>query len=92
MQVDTAKVLGIFNVALYGLIVVTTLVFIHGSDHHNLFSRGGERERAVGWICAVFSVSVFAAPLSVMVRLSHIKELLFSIFAHVFVLYKYVYM
>lgn len=65
-RVYTAKLLSLFNVAFYGLIVVTTVVFVRGGNHHHLLSRGGDREKVVGWICAVFSVSVFAAPLSVM--------------------------
>ncbi|XP_074314794.1 bidirectional sugar transporter SWEET9-like [Silene latifolia] len=65
-RVYTAKLLGLFNVTFLALIILGTMVFAHGNDEHILFSKGGVREAAVGWICAVFSVCVFAAPLSVM--------------------------
>ncbi|KAJ8453209.1 hypothetical protein Cgig2_008093 [Carnegiea gigantea] len=65
-RIYTAKLLGLFNMAFYTLIVLVTMAFVRGADRHNFLSRGGNRETVVGWICAVFSVSVFAAPLSVM--------------------------
>ncbi|XP_021743963.1 bidirectional sugar transporter SWEET9-like [Chenopodium quinoa] len=65
-KVYTFKLLGLFNVGFFGLIVLTTMVFAHGLDEHNMLSKGGMRESVVGWICGIFSVCVFAAPLSVM--------------------------
>lgn len=44
----------------FGAIVGLTYVFANENDL---------RISIVGWICAVFSVSVFAAPLSIMVRI-----------------------
>ncbi|CAK9175903.1 unnamed protein product, partial [Ilex paraguariensis] len=52
----TIKLLVLFNIGAYGLIVFST----------SIFSDGHRRVTVVGWICAVFSVSVFAAPLSIM--------------------------
>ncbi|KAL2900531.1 Bidirectional sugar transporter NEC1 [Bienertia sinuspersici] len=60
------SLLGLFNLGFFGLIVVTTMAFVHGADTHTMFSKGGMRESVVGWICGIFSVCVFAAPLSVM--------------------------
>lgn len=79
-RVYTAKLLGLFNVAFFGLIVVVTMVFVRGEDHQHLLSRGGIREKVVGWICAVFSVSVFAAPLSVMRMVMRTKSVEFMPF------------
>ncbi|KAI3506680.1 hypothetical protein L1887_21243 [Cichorium endivia] len=53
---STVKLLAFFNILSYGLIVITTI----------LATEGPERVAVVGWICAVFSVCVFAAPLSIM--------------------------
>ncbi|XP_059625355.1 bidirectional sugar transporter SWEET14-like [Cornus florida] len=55
-KIYTTKVLILFNVGTYGLILLFTSLFSHGKG----------RVTIVGWICAVFSVSVFAAPLSIM--------------------------
>ena len=68
LQAYTARLIGLFNILFFGLIVGVTMVFVHGRDEHTLLSRGGMRENVVGWICGIFSVCVFAAPLSVMVR------------------------
>ncbi|GAV67285.1 MtN3_slv domain-containing protein [Cephalotus follicularis] len=54
-KVFTIKLLLLFNSGAYGLIVVITYVL----------SKGDMRVTIVGWICAVFSVCVFAAPLSI---------------------------
>ncbi|KAJ0051531.1 hypothetical protein Pint_01054 [Pistacia integerrima] len=54
-KITTVKLLIFFNFGAFGLIVVFTY----------LFSTGPRRIAVVGWICAVFSVCVFAAPLSV---------------------------
>uniref|UniRef100_A0A7C8YL54 Bidirectional sugar transporter SWEET n=1 Tax=Opuntia streptacantha TaxID=393608 RepID=A0A7C8YL54_OPUST len=79
-RVYTAKLLGLFNVASLGLIVLVTMVAVRGEDHHHLLSRGGTRLKVVGWICAVFSVSVFAAPLSVMRMVIRTKSVEFMPF------------
>ncbi|KAF3436392.1 hypothetical protein FNV43_RR23484 [Rhamnella rubrinervis] len=55
-RIYTAKLLALFNAGAYGLILLSTF-FISNSP---------KRLKVVGWICAVFSVSVFAAPLAIM--------------------------
>ncbi|KAG9134033.1 hypothetical protein Leryth_004722 [Lithospermum erythrorhizon] len=60
----TTKLLILFNFGALGLIIVTTYLLAHGN----------KRIAVVGWICAVFSVSVFAAPLSIMVRVIKTKS------------------
>ncbi|GMH26013.1 hypothetical protein Nepgr_027856 [Nepenthes gracilis] len=52
----TARLLILFNLGVYGLIILSTMLFSHGKL----------RAQVVGWICGVFSVCVFASPLSVM--------------------------
>ncbi|KAK9726214.1 hypothetical protein RND81_05G198600 [Saponaria officinalis] len=79
-RVYTAKLVGLFNVTFLGLIIVATMVFARGHDTHTFFSKGGVRESAVGWICAVFSVCVFAAPLSVMKMVIRTKSVEFMPF------------
>ncbi|KAJ8749557.1 hypothetical protein K2173_026206 [Erythroxylum novogranatense] len=54
-RVFTTKLLILFNIGAYGLIVLLTFLLAQGSLRVNI----------VGWIWAVFSVSVFAAPLSI---------------------------
>jgi solute carrier family 50 protein (sugar transporter) len=58
LQIYTAKLLIFFNIGLLGLIILSTSLIIRESYL---------RLTAVGWICAMFSVCVYAAPLSVMV-------------------------
>lgn len=53
----TAKLVLLVNVGMFGLILVLTL----------LFARGAKRVEVLGWICMSFSVSVFVAPLSIIV-------------------------
>lgn len=55
-KIYTSKLLILFNVGLYGMIILFTY----------LFSDGLRRVSIMGWICAVCSVCVFAAPLSIM--------------------------
>ncbi|KAK8614580.1 hypothetical protein V6N13_068380 [Hibiscus sabdariffa] len=54
-RIYTTKLLVFFNIGALGLIMLVTLASFHGSL----------RVSIVGWICAIFSVSVFAAPLSI---------------------------
>ncbi|KAF8392545.1 hypothetical protein HHK36_022890 [Tetracentron sinense] len=71
-KIFTLKLLLLFNVGLYGLIILLTF----------LFSEGSRRVSTVGWICAVFSVSVFAAPLSIMrlvIRTKSVEYMPFSL-------------
>ncbi|KNA15693.1 hypothetical protein SOVF_095760 [Spinacia oleracea] len=65
-RIYTTKLVGLFNVGVFGLIVLTTMLFVKGMDKHTMFSKGGMRVNIVGWISGIFSVCVFAAPLSVM--------------------------
>lgn len=58
LQIYTAKLLIFFNIGFLGLIILSTSLIIRESYL---------RLTAVGWICAIFSVCVYAAPLSVMV-------------------------
>ncbi|KAF5785152.1 putative SWEET sugar transporter [Helianthus annuus] len=55
--ISTVKLLVLFNILSFGLILVTT---------RYATNPGPKRVAVVGWICAVFSVCVFAAPLSIM--------------------------
>lgn len=57
LQIYTTRLLIMFNVGAYGLILLST----------SFIPNHSERLTVVGWICAVFSVSVFAAPLAIMV-------------------------
>ncbi|KAJ4727603.1 Bidirectional sugar transporter SWEET [Melia azedarach] len=54
-KIYTTKLILLFNIGAFGLIVLFTYIF----------SVGSLRLTVVGWICAVCSVCVFAAPLSV---------------------------
>lgn len=57
LQIYTAKLLLLFNTGVYGAIVLSTF----------FLSKGHRRAKIVGWVCAAFSLCVFAAPLSIMV-------------------------
>ncbi|KAK8635970.1 hypothetical protein V6N13_004681 [Hibiscus sabdariffa] len=54
-RIYTTKLLVFFNIGALGLVILVTLASFHGSL----------RVSIVGWICAIFSVCVFAAPLSI---------------------------
>ncbi|WVZ51067.1 hypothetical protein U9M48_002251 [Paspalum notatum var. saurae] len=54
----TAKILLLVNVGVFGLILLLTL----------LLAAGQNRVVLLGWVCVGFSVSVFVAPLSIIVR------------------------
>ncbi|CAN0919999.1 Bidirectional sugar transporter SWEET14 [Linum grandiflorum] len=55
VRMQTARLIMLFNLAVYGLIVILS----------SLFAPHPLRVHIVGWICAVFSVCVFAAPLTI---------------------------
>nr|WAJ59862.1 SWEET family protein 3 [Heracleum moellendorffii] len=55
-KVYTSKLLVSLNGVVFGIIIFTTMMFFEGIV----------RIRIVGWACAIFSVCVFIAPLSVM--------------------------
>lgn len=59
MQIFTTKLVLVFNIGALGIIMICTYLFSHGH----------KRVEIVGWICAIFSLSVFAAPLTIMVRI-----------------------
>ncbi|KAF3452410.1 hypothetical protein FNV43_RR02843 [Rhamnella rubrinervis] len=67
----TFKLIGLFNIATYGLVLVVTIFLFKGPDRAN----------AVGWICAVFNLAVFAAPLSIMRRVVKTKSVEFMPFS-----------
>jgi solute carrier family 50 protein (sugar transporter) len=56
----TAKIMLLLNVGVFGVILLLTL----------LLFKGGKRVVMLGWICVGFSVSVFVAPLSIMVSIA----------------------
>ncbi|PSR86034.1 Bidirectional sugar transporter like [Actinidia chinensis var. chinensis] len=70
-KIYTTKLLIFFNVIVYGLIILCT----------SLLSNGKLRVTIVGWICAVFSVCVFAAPLSIMRLVIRTKSVEYMPFA-----------
>lgn len=60
----------LLNVGLFSLIVLSTL----------LLAQGANRQKLLGWICVGFAVSVFAAPLSIIVRrklMAYLSTLIF---------------
>lgn len=57
VQFQTAKVLLLLNVLGFGLMLALTMVL----------AKGEKRLKVLGWICLVFNLSVFAAPLFIMV-------------------------
>ncbi|KAK4759345.1 hypothetical protein SAY87_022476 [Trapa incisa] len=66
----TLKLLALFNVVGYGLMLVLTLLLL----------KGAQRVNAVGWICAAFNLAVFAAPLGIMRRVIRTKSVEFMPF------------
>ncbi|XP_039125854.1 bidirectional sugar transporter SWEET13-like [Dioscorea cayenensis subsp. rotundata] len=54
-KIYTLKLMFLFNVILFGSIVLLTM----------LLTKGENRAILLGWICVAFAVSVFAAPLSI---------------------------
>ncbi|XP_041992933.1 bidirectional sugar transporter NEC1-like isoform X2 [Salvia splendens] len=64
IEVFTTKLILLLNVSSLGLITLCTYYFAHGHLRVNI----------VGWICAVFSVAVFVAPLSIMRQVVRTKS------------------
>nr|CAD1839038.1 unnamed protein product [Ananas comosus var. bracteatus] len=54
-KIQTFGLIFLFNVVVFSLIILFTLLLATGSN----------RVKLLGWICVVFSVSVFVAPLSI---------------------------
>ncbi|KAK4418188.1 Bidirectional sugar transporter NEC1 [Sesamum alatum] len=69
-RVSTTRLLLFFNVSLLGLVIVATY----------FLARGHQRVIAVGWICAAFSVTVFAAPLAIIRQVIRTKSVEFMPF------------
>ncbi|KAI3449544.1 hypothetical protein Pfo_006209 [Paulownia fortunei] len=66
-----SRLLLLFNVSSLGCIIAGTY----------FLAKGHIRVKIVGWICAVFSVSVFAAPLSIMRQVIRTKSVEFMPFS-----------
>ncbi|KAL0459615.1 UNVERIFIED_CONTAM: Bidirectional sugar transporter NEC1 [Sesamum latifolium] len=69
-RVSTTRLLFLFNVSLLGVVIGATY----------FLARGRQRVTAVGWICAAFSVSVFAAPLAIIRQVIRTKSVEFMPF------------
>ncbi|KAL7106451.1 hypothetical protein ACP275_07G114900 [Erythranthe tilingii] len=63
-KIFTMKLIIVFNVGGLGLITAVSLVAFKGS----------KRVSFVGWVCAIFTIAVFAAPLSIMRRVIRTKS------------------
>lgn len=59
LQVSTLRFVILLNFGGFCVILLVTHFLIQGSN----------RVKVLGWVCVAFSVSVFAAPLSIMVSL-----------------------
>ncbi|CAL9192828.1 unnamed protein product [Musa hybrid cultivar] len=70
-KIFTAKLVLLVIVAMFGLILLLTL----------LLSEGAKRVEILGWICVSFSVSVFVAPLSVIRLVIRTKSVEFMPFS-----------
>ncbi|MCE0480835.1 Bidirectional sugar transporter N1 [Datura stramonium] len=69
-KIFTTKLLLLLNIVAFGAIVGFTY----------LLAKNKTRISIVGWICAVFSVCVFAAPLSIMMRVIRTRSVEFMPF------------
>ncbi|KAL2556717.1 Bidirectional sugar transporter SWEET10 [Forsythia ovata] len=63
-KIFTTKLIILFNIGTLGLIIGSTY----------FLSEGHKRVTIVGWICSAFSISVFAAPLSIMRQVIRTKS------------------
>ncbi|TXG63515.1 hypothetical protein EZV62_010509 [Acer yangbiense] len=70
-KIFTAKLLILFNLGAFGLILLFTY----------LLSNASKRLSIVGWICVIFSVSVYAAPFSIMRQVVRTKSVEFMPFS-----------
>ncbi|BFG37277.1 hypothetical protein CerSpe_235510 [Prunus speciosa] len=71
-KITTMSLILLVNVAAFGLVMAVT-VFLLGE---------AKRVSAVGWLCAVFNIAVFAAPLSIMrqvIRTNSVEYMPFSL-------------
>ncbi|XP_010250599.1 PREDICTED: bidirectional sugar transporter SWEET12-like [Nelumbo nucifera] len=71
VRIETIKLLLLLNVGTFCLILLLTLFLAHGT----------KRAQIVGWLCVAFSVSVFAAPLSIMRLVIRTKSVEFMPFS-----------
>ncbi|GMN38117.1 hypothetical protein TIFTF001_007350 [Ficus carica] len=71
VRIYTIKLVVLFNVGASGLILLST----------SFVGKASQRLNVVGWICAVFSVCVFAAPLSIMRQVIKTKSVEYMPFA-----------
>ncbi|XP_028804762.1 bidirectional sugar transporter SWEET9-like [Neltuma alba] len=70
-KISTMAMLAIFDVGGFGLTMIISVFAFKGID----------RVHAVGWVCAVFNIAVFAAPLSIMRRVIKTKSVEFMPFS-----------
>ncbi|XP_020111254.1 bidirectional sugar transporter SWEET14-like [Ananas comosus] len=70
-KIFTVKILLVLNVGVFALILLLTL----------LLSKGSDRVHILGWVCVGFSVSVFAAPLSIIRLVIRTKSVEFMPFS-----------
>ncbi|XP_068665621.1 bidirectional sugar transporter SWEET14-like isoform X2 [Aristolochia californica] len=71
-RIFTVQLLLLLNIGVFSLILILTL----------LLAKGPHRVQVLGWVCVAFSVSVFAAPLSIMrlvVRTKSVEFMPFSL-------------
>ncbi|KGN63458.1 bidirectional sugar transporter SWEET10 [Cucumis sativus] len=71
LRFQTAKVIFLLNVLGFGLMLALTLVL----------AKGEKRLKVLGWICLVFNLSVFAAPLFIMGKVIKTKSVEYMPFA-----------
>ncbi|XP_031272823.1 bidirectional sugar transporter N3-like [Pistacia vera] len=67
---STIRTFALMNLGAFFLILIVTHYLIHGNT----------RIQVLGWICVAFSVSVFAAPLSIVARVIRTKSVEFMPF------------
>lgn len=58
MQMKSLVLVGILNIGIPGPVIAATLIAFHGTARHTF----------IGILCAVVTIAMYAAPLSVMVR------------------------
>lgn len=70
-RIDAVKLLLLFIVAGFGLVLLLTLFLVKGTN----------RTHVVGWICLVFSLCVFVAPLCIVKKVIQTKSVEYMPFA-----------